>query len=581
MKPLSRHLPGGRAVLAALLFLAAATGCARDTGPGVDAHPGEARTEPRGPALVLLVAVDQLRADRLDARHPGGLGRLVRQGRVFTDASLEHALTETCPGHATMLTGRQPAHTGITGNTFVDRERMEVVYCVADPTASGEILGAPGDAMPASGRSPRLLRVTTFGDWLREARPHARVYSVSAKDRSAIALGGRHPNAVYWLDREGSGAMTTSRYYRSRLPDWVAARWSAEGLLAPVPETWTHPSGDPPNGARPDAYVGEVTRWSATSPHPVKPDGDTPSSLGAFIETPFLDQRTLDFARELVVEEDLGGMGETDLLAISLSGTDYIGHFYGPWSQESRDALLRLDADLGRFLDFLDERLGPGRTLVVLTADHGVLPLPEWLEEQGGRCPVRGGRIQPALLEGGLTAHLDEVFGRSGPVEAGGWLVDDGFQIHLRPDRVAQAGVGLDRVVEVADAWLEQQPGVARVWRGADIDAGVGPEPMLTRYRHSRIEGEGADLVVEPAYGCLFSPWPAGTSHGSPHDYDRDVPLVFMGPGVEPGQVVGRAAPVDIAPTLAAELGVAAPAGLDGRVLPLRGAEEPAAPGHP
>lgn len=523
-----------------------------------------------GPTLVLVFAVDQLRADRLDARKPGGLGRLARSGRVFTDASLEHAFTDTCPGHATMLTGRQPAAAGITGNTVVDRGRMEVRYCVADPSSAGGILAGSRRQDAAAGRSPRALGATTLGDWLRAERPNARVYSVSAKDRSAIILGGKHPNAAFWLDREGAGGMTTSRYYMARLPAWMSF-WRVEGVLGPVPAVWEHPSGDPPNGARPDAYAGEVTRWSLTSPHPVKPEGDTPGSLGAFVVSPFLDHRTLDFARELVLQENLGGRGEIDLLAIGLSGTDFIGHYYGPWSQESRDALLRLDADLGRFLDFLDERLGPGRVLAVLTADHGVLPLPEWLEEQGGSCPVAGGRVDPAPLDEGLAAHLDGVFGPAPAPGGPGWMLRDGFEIHLRPERVAQTGVGLARVVEVADEWLEQQPGVARVWRGSEIDAGRGSEPMLGRYRASRIPGEGGDLVVEPAYGCLFSPWPAGTSHGSPHDYDRNVPLVFFGPGVEPGRVAGRAAPVDIAPTLAAVLGLDVPQGLDGQALPLRG----------
>lgn len=470
-----------------------------------------------------------------------------------------------------MLTGRHPAGAGIPGNTRVDRERMVAEYCVADPAPAGRVLGGSDD--PADGRSPAALAATTLGDWLREARPEARVYSVSAKDRSAIALGGRRPNAAFWLDRKRSGAITTSRHYLSRLPTWVK-RWSAEGLLEPVPDHWVHPSGNPPNGARPDVYPGEGPRWSITSPHPVKPDGDTRSSLDAFVTSPYLDRRTLDFARELIVEEQLGERGGTDLLAIGLSGTDYIGHSYGPWSQESRDALIRLDGDIGAFFGFLDARYGPGRVVVVLTADHGVLPLPEWLAEQGGGCPADGGRVSPSNLDAGLVAHLDDSFGPGAEEVDDGerpkWMLRNGYEIYFRPERVAKSGVALARVVEVADAWIEQQPGVARAWRGADIDAGRGPRPMLDLYRNSRIPGIGADLVIEPAYGCLFTPWPAGTSHGSPHDYDRDVPLVFMGPNIDPGVVRGRAAPIDIAPTLAAELGLETPHGLDGQVLMLR-----------
>jgi hypothetical protein len=528
---------------------------------------------PGAPAFVLLIAVDQLRADRLDARLPGGLGRIAREGRVFAAASLEHARTETCPGHATMLTGRQPAGAGITGNALVERPGLRVVYCVADESPRGRVLG--GGDQPRDGRSPRRLAVTALGDWLHDERPGARVHSVSGKDRSAITLGGQQADGVWWFDGRGRGGFTTSRWYRERLPEWVERRWSVGPLLAPVPAVWEHPSGDPPNGARADAYPGESPRWSITSPHPVKPEGDTKGSLEAFVASPFLDARTLDFARELVVEEQLGARGEIDLLALGLSGTDYVGHSYGPFSQEARDALLRLDRDLGDFLSFLDERLGPGRLIVALTADHGVLPLPEYLAEQGGRCPVQGGRIAPAPIEAALAAYLDEELGAAsgeGGASAPGWLVRNGFELYFRPERAAASGVSLERAVEVAEAWLVQQPGVARVWRGSELDAGRGSEPMRTLYRNSRERAGGPELEVEPAYGCLFSPWPAGTSHGSPHDYDRDVPLVFMGPRIEAGRVSGRAAPVDIAPTLAAELGLAAPAELDGRVLPLRGA---------
>lgn len=567
--PRRAHAPAARSI-AAVALGCLGLACARDAGP-VEAP--AISPAPDGVVLVLVLAIDQLRPDRLDARWPGGLGRLMREGRVFTEASLEHAVTETCPGHATMLTGRHPASTGITGNMVVDRESLSARYCVADRNESGRVLDVDGRPGPDDGRSPRALEVTTLGDWLRAERPGSRVYAVSGKDRSAITLGGQHPDGAFWLSRGSRHALTTSRYYMDALPKWLD-RWTPEGLLAPVPDQWVHPSGDPPNGARRDAFAGESPRWSIASPHPVKPDGDTSSSFEAFVATPFLDQRTLDFARELIVEEHLGQRGEVDLLAIGLSGTDYIGHSYGPYSQESLDALRRLDLDIGRFLSFLDQRFGPDRVLVAMTADHGVLPLPEWLAEQGGGCPVVPGRIPTTPLDAGLEAHLDAVFGSPAKgVDGGRWSFRNGYEIYFRPERVAASGVGLARVVEVADAWIEAQPGVARAWRGSDLDAGVGPEPWLTLYRHSRRPApEGADLIVEPAYGCLFTSWPAGTSHGSPHDYDRDVPVVFMGPGIEPGRVPGRAAPIDIAPTLAAEIGVPTPDDLDGVVLPLRGA---------
>ena len=568
-----------RLTLAALVSLFLIT--CRSPGRGTEADLN-AGVSPAGISLVVLISVDQLRADRLDRRLPGGLGWMARAGRVFLNASLEHARTETCSGHATMLTGRQPAAVGLPGNTVVDREQMEIRYCVEDQSSRGAILGRR--SRPEEGRSPQAIRVSSLGDWLKAQQPDARVYSVSAKDRAAIALGGQRPDAAFWLDRDGAGRMTTSRYYLKELPDWVET-WTVEKILAPVPDVWRHASGDPPNGGRPDAFIGESTRWSMTSPHPVKPEGDTVGSIDAFLASPFLDDRTLAFARELVVQEDLGRRGGIDLLALSLSGTDFIGHSYGPHSQEARDALLRLDRSLAAFLDFLRDRLGPDHVMVVLTSDHGVLPLPEWAREQGEGCTVSGGRVQPVAFYEGLSAELDEIFG-PGPEQAddigpSDWFLRNGYEIFFRPETLARNGASIDRVTAAAEQWLAQRPGVARVWTSSELQNGRGNDPMRTLYRNSSFEaGAGADLMIEPVYGCLFSPWPSGTSHGSPHDYDRDVPLVFWSPGIEPGTVAEAAAPVDIAPTLARELGISVPPGLDGSPLLLRGEASSESPKH-
>ncbi|MCH2186481.1 alkaline phosphatase family protein [Myxococcota bacterium] len=562
-----------RVIVAALVVLSFEA--CRSPGRGADLVSKSPPMPHDGVSLVVLISIDQLRADRLDPRLPGGLGWIARSGRVFSNARLEHARTETCSGHATMLTGRQPAAAGLPGNTVVDRKRMEIRYCVEDQSARGAILGRR--SRPEEGRSPRALRVSSLGDWLKAEHPEARVYSVSAKDRAAIALGGQRPDAAFWLDRDGAGRMTTSRYYLNELPGWVKT-WTIEKILAPVPRAWRHASGDPPNGARADAFVGESTRWSMTSPHPIKPEGDTSGSIDAFLASPFLDERTLAFAQELVTQEDLGHRGEIDLLALSLSGTDFIGHSYGPHSQEARDALLRLDRSLASFLEFLRNRLGPEHFMVVLTSDHGVLPVPEWSQQQGGGCPVTGGRIHPVNVYEGLSTELDEVFGpgpeQADDVGASDWFLRNGYEIFFRPETLARNGASIDRVNAVAEQWLAQRPGVARVWRGTDLQREAGDSTMRTLYRNSSFEGgAGADLIIEPAYGCLFSPWPAGTSHGSPHDYDRDVPLVFLGPGIDPGTVGGSAAPVDIAPTLARELGISPPSELDGSPLWLRGEE--------
>ena len=275
--------------------------------------------------LVLLLAVDQLRADRLDPALPGGLGRLAREGRVFSEGVLAHGMTETCPGHATMLTGHHPAAVGIPANEFFDPESGREVYCAADPAEGAKEIGGEG------GLSPAALRVTAFGDWLKAASPASRVFAVSGKDRGAIMLGGQHPDGAWWYRAGAPPRFTTSRYYATALPAWVeafnGARPPEDGFLAALPDTWEH--GASANAATPDDFVGEATRYSRTSPHPLR-DADLARFGEQLFLTPFLDEVTLDFARQLVLEEDLGRGPALDLLALSLSATDSVGHLYGP-----------------------------------------------------------------------------------------------------------------------------------------------------------------------------------------------------------------------------------------------------------
>lgn len=521
------------------------------------AGPAEAGERPR---LVLVVAVDQLRPDRLDPALPGGLGRLAREGRSF-DGWLEHGMTETCPGHATMLTGRHPAAVGIPSNEFFDEATGAEVYCVQDPSESARELGGE------DGLSPASLRADTLGDWLKRAQPASRVFAVSGKDRGAIVLGGKHPDGAYWYRPGAPPRFTTSRYYREALPAWVEA-WNGaqppeDGFLATLPEAWEHPAGAP--GAAPDDFPGEGERFSRTSPHPLR-KGDAERVGEQLFASPFLDTVTLEFAARLVEAEDLGRGGAPDLLALSLSATDIVGHNYGPSSQEAADALHRLDADLGRLLAALEARTD-GRLVVALTADHGVLPLPEWLEQNGqATCPVPGGRTSALRLGADVLVRL---WWRHGPWLAWprAWVHFAGSQGRVDRELASARGLAPETVAAEAKVAVESWPGVESVWTAAEIASGEGEIAEL--YRHSFVPDRSGDLLVQPRRGCLLSYYDTGTSHGSPWDYDRRVPLVFFGAGVAPGPAGERAATVDLAPTLAGLLDVPIPDGLDGRALPL------------
>jgi len=514
------------------------------------------------PRLVVMLAVDQLRADRVGPELPGGLGRLVREGRWYPDAVLDHAVTETCAGHATMLTGRHPGPAGLPGNVFLDVEAGRKVYCLEDSPESAGVIGVPGE-----GRSPRNLRVTALGDWMKQARPATRVFSVAGKDRSAIALGGQHADAAFWFSEEHFVGWTTSRHYAAELPGWLRAFNGADpprdGFFAGLPERWEHLPETALGAAGPDDFPGEASDLSRTSPHPLR-DGDLESFAEQLFASPWIDLVTLDLATELVKRERLGRGEGPDLLGISLSGHDVVGHRYGPNSHEARDALLRIDAAFGRFLDFLEAELGKGSVLVALTADHGVLPLPEWLAANGGsQCPAGDGRSGLKRMGFGLLWGLHWEFSPfSWPSS---WVIFAGPTIGVKRPLARDEDVDVADVVAETKAYLESKPAVKHVWTRAEIEGDNGEFAEL--YRHSYDPERSGDLVVQLAPTCLISSYGSGTTHGTPYLYDRAVPLVFFGPGIAPARVPGHAATVDIAPTLARQLGVAAPAALDGRVL--------------
>jgi predicted AlkP superfamily pyrophosphatase or phosphodiesterase len=522
---------------------------------------GSARAE-EIPRLVLVLVIDQLRADRVGAELPGGLGRLAREGRFYTEAALDHALTETCPGHATILSGCHPARAGIPGNRFLDLAKGEAVYCVADSADSARVLGG------AEGRSPRNLRVATLGDWMKSADPASRVFSVSGKDRAAITLAGHSADAAYWFQGEGEIGFTTSGYYLDRLPHWVrefnGEHPPEDGFLARVPARWDHLVDEGGAPDRPDDFPGESSRYGRTSGHPLR-DGDPEEFAARLSASPFLDEASLDFATALLREEGLGRRSSPDLLAVSLSGMDFIGHLYGPYSHESEDALRRLDLAVGRFLDLLELELGPGAVLAVLTSDHGVLPLPEWLERTGAdRCPVPGGRTSLRWLGLRLLAklhwELSPLFSLPRP-----WLIFADSQIGVDRSLARRHGVAVEEVVAATRRILESEPSIARVWTPEEIASET--DEIAHLYRNSFDPERSGDLMVQLAPTCLVSPFDEGTSHGTPYLYDRAIPLIFWGVGIEGGRVPGPARTVDIAPTLARRLGIEPPDGLDGRPL--------------
>ncbi len=418
-------------------------------------------------------------------------------------------------------------------NEWVDRGTLRRVYAVEDPFA--DVHGAA-----VGGRSPRLLLRDTLGDWMKAHDPRSRVFAVGGKDRSAILLGGLFPDGVFWYEAK-AGGFTTSEYYAPEgTPDWLRA-FHADGWLERLPQAWTYPSVA---SLRPDDDPRESDRYGRASPHPLRVGGRE-----RFFEnlprTPYLDAFTLRLARQVVEHNDLGRGPAPDLVCIALAATDYVGHMYGPWSQEMRDTLLRLDAGLAEFFAFLEARGAP--FAVVLASDHGVLPLPQ----------VR--RVDAAKAMAELMA---EVRAR----HAGA------FAFSFTQITVDRRAGRFEEVVAGIAALLRARGDAAAVVDAAMLAGKGGGDALLELARRSRRPDRGGDLLFVPAESVLFTTHPTGTSHGSPWPYDREVPLLYWGSGIAAGEAPQQARSIDIAPTLARILGLRAPDDLDGVPLDLAAA---------
>lgn len=509
------------------------------------------------PSLVVMIAIDQLRRDRLTGSFKGGLGRLFKEGRVFTEATLDHGITNTCPGHSVMLTGMNPGKAGIPGNTYVNKDSWETRYCVDDDDAAYQVIGRDIN------RSPRSLLVPTLGDWLKKENSENKVFSVGGKDRATITMAGHKADGVYWFDST-LVRFTTSAYYEKSLPDDISAFNGIDplkdGFLSRLPDEWRHEEGD----LRPDQFEGEDDKLKNTSGHPLK-SGD-PGEMGKRIyQSPYVDTASIELARAIVLSEKLGQRGRTDLLAIALSATDTVGHLYGPFSAESQDTLRNIDEKLGQFLGFLDKTVGEGQYVVVLTADHGVAELPEWAQQNGRlQCPAESGRAGVYGFIFRLYWYVYSRFTRPfGDPEQLVKFAD--AQISVNRRYADELGLDPAEVLAGVAHMLEAEDVIKKTWTMKEMQE--SEDEIAGLFRRSYVPGKSGDLFIQLEPTCLVRD--SGTTHGSPYHYDRDIPLVFYGPGIEAGSTPGEAHSVDIATTLARLLRIKHPPNLDGKILKL------------
>lgn len=502
------------------------------------------------PKLVLFITVDAMRPDYLTRFEPqltGGLGRLYRGGAVFTNAFQDHAITETAPGHSATMSGRFPVHTAISANSAG----------VSDTTVT--LIDAPGP-----GASPFRFRGTTLIDWLVAKDPRTRVLSVSRKDRAAILPIGRSKQPVFWYSPNGN--FTTSTYYGTALPDWVntfnarklPASFAGHAWQLSLPES-AYPE--------PDSIPLESGGAGFLFPHVESASPDTAARVLA--EFPWMDELTLDFALAGVNALNLGAGPQTDVLAISLSTTDAIGHRYGPDSREVHDQIVRLDRSLGAFLDSLFRIRNQKDVVIALTADHGLTPFPEIHAHDPNTGAIRVNvrpvlqRLSNSLSEAGVPGYgLNNVGAYSG----NGFSFDGGV-LELDRPALAKARLNLDSLLRVVRADFLRVPGVARADRISDLArADTVNDRIARRWLHMFGDESKATLVVTLA---PYNYWLAGyqAQHGSPNDSDAQVPIIFYGNDVKPGRYAEFARVVDMAPTLAAIVHVTPQEKLDGHVL--------------
>jgi predicted AlkP superfamily pyrophosphatase or phosphodiesterase len=522
--------------------------------------------------LVLQITIDGLRADLINRYERSfdkdGFRLLLDKGAVYTNAHYHHANTETIVGHATLATGTFPSQHGMVGNVWFDREAGELAYNIEDPDSpiiptrenatKGEQVDPAQKKSRTQGRSPAVLLAPTLADGLAAYYGgRSKIFGLSGKDRSAVALAGKAGKAFWYSTNTGD--FVTSTYYYDAYPDWTV-QWNARRLAAGYAgKSWSL-LNDPASyllAAQDDRpYEVDLKGYGRVFPHPFGQTND-PLFFTRILVSPVGDQLLADFSKALVRNEELGQDEIPDYLSISFSGVDAVNHFFGPSSLENEDVVVQLDRTLADLFAFIDKTVGLKHTMVVLAADHGMADMPEYMTELG----YKAGRLDPdkiaaAANKAGQTFGVDEIvrfFYRP--------------YLYLNDEKIAAAK--LDRMTveqAIADALTEYE-GIALAVAGSRLtEQSTNPLVELVRNNH-HVTRSGDIYIIQQPYWFLFDKGPVSAMHGSPWRYDTHVPIIFMGPGIRPQRVQRRVHPVDVAPTIAALLGMTPPGSAQGSPL--------------
>lgn len=556
---------------------------------------GPALAKSTPPRLLVVVVIDQLPREYLDRFgpyfSPGGFRRLREKGADYPDCEHQHATTLTGPGHASLLTGAYPVHTGIVGNRWYSRQRGVSVECTRDdryPMLNDE--GTAPAPSGSTGVSPLMLLTPTVGDILRlDTEMRAKVISLAIKDRAAVLLGGWRPNGAYWFDPRAC-RFTTSSYYEASLPAWLGRFNASEPCASYIGQSWTKLLADVDYtrfAAADDLpYERPSEGLGTTFPHHIDElgveqnrelGGRSPSRYATVVVSPFGNDLLFRLARAAVEGEQLG-MDETpDVLALGLSSNDYVGHLFGPQSQEVADMTLRTDRQLADFMRYLDRKVGAGAWTLLLTSDHGIAPIPEHLESLG-LLPSRDDhhRLEIETVRPKIERSLSQHFFSTDqpPADFPGFFAawDDAtfpfaYLNRAAPPRLP-GNVSFRDLEEVVAAEITKLDGVAEVYTSAEREELACSKDTfaLLAYRAWN-EARGGDLMIRLLPYWLPLSARFATTHGASYSYDMRVPMLLFGAGIRPGRYLRPVGAIDAASTVAYLLHVSPPPGDEGRPL--------------
>ncbi|WP_439152880.1 alkaline phosphatase PafA [Winogradskyella sp.] len=512
------------------------------------------------PKLIVGIVVDQMRYDYLTRFEnkfgEGGFKRMMQEGFNCKNNHFNYVPTYTGPGHASVYTGTTPKYHGVISNNWYDKEIKETVYCAQDDSVAS--VGTESDA---GKMSPQRMLTTSFADENRLfTQMRGKSIGIAIKDRGAILPAGHTANAAYWFHGKDEGVWITSTFYREDLPQWVKdfnASDAAEvyfkdwDTYLPI-ETYVESGDDLNNFER--GFDGKET---ATFPYNLAELKSKNNDFDILKATAYGNSLTVDFAMAAIKGESLGQDNDTDVLAVSFSSTDYVGHNFGVNSKEGQDTYIRLDRDLDRLFKYLDENVGEGKYTVFLTADHGAVDVPAYLQS----VKIPAGYLDYNDRKNRFTNFLETTYGTKNVVEN-----VSNNQIFFNKEKLKELGLNIH---DVEQALVDEQisyPNIAKVYTATAMNSTnftTGIEALLQNGYNQKRSGDV--IVVDDIAHIAYSK--TGSTHGSGLNYDTHVPLLFFGAGIKKGETYNKTVIPDIAPTISALLGISFPNGATGQPL--------------